>query len=52
MFKVLIKPIVGDWEFVKRGFGTEAEAWQWVEDHNCPFVDYEVIEERRDSHED
>ena len=43
-YKVIIRPIAMDMVITKGSFKTEAEAWKWVETHNCPLVDYDVIE--------
>ncbi len=42
-YKVRIVPIISTFEIWKGPFQTEAEAWEWIDQHNCPFVDYEVV---------
>ena len=43
LYKVKITPIIPSIEIWKGPFITMEEAWRWVEENNCPFVDYEVI---------
>ena len=43
VYKVVIRLIATDIEIRQGSFSTEEEAWQWVEEHNCPVVDYDVI---------
>lgn len=42
-YKVKITPIIPTVEIWKGPFISMDEAWQWVEEHNNPLVDYEVI---------
>lgn len=44
MYRVKITPIIPIYEVYTGCFETEKEAWQWVDEHNDPFVDYEVEE--------
>ena len=43
LYKVKITPIIPSIEIWKGPFVSMEEAWRWVEEHNNPFVDYEVI---------
>ena len=43
LYKVKITPIIPIVEIWKGPFISMEEAWRWVEEHNNPFVDYEVI---------
>lgn len=47
MYIVKIYPIATDTVITIGGFETEEDAWKWIEEHNNPLVDYEVIEEGR-----
>ena len=42
-YKVKITPIIPSVEIWKGPFISMEEAWRWAEEHNNPFVDYEVI---------
>ncbi len=44
MYIVKIVPIIPLYVLYVGGFQTEEEAWAWVDEHNDPFVDYEVIQ--------
>ena len=43
LYKVKITPIIPSIEIWKGPFVSMEEAWRWVEEHNNPFLDYEVI---------
>ena len=43
LYKVRIIPIIPSIEIWKGPFISKEDAWRWVEEHNNPFVDYEVI---------
>ncbi len=42
-YKVRITPIASTEEIWIGPFISMEEAWNWVEQHNCPYVDYEVV---------
>ena len=42
LYKVKIIPTIPIVEIWKGPFISMEEAWQWVEENNCPFVDYAV----------
>ena len=44
MYKVKITPIIPICEVYVGRFETEEEALQWIEEHNDPHVDYEIVE--------
>ncbi len=41
---VKITPIIPTETYWKGPFQSEEEAWNWVENNNCPYVDYDVVE--------
>lgn len=43
LYKVRIKPIIPTFETWVGPFRTEDEVWEWVEQNNCPYVDYDVV---------
>ena len=43
VYKVRIHPIATDVEIIKGLFETKEDAWNWVENNDCPLVDYEVF---------
>ena len=43
-YKVIITPISTSLGILYGNFATEQEAREWTEQHNCPVVDYEVIQ--------
>ena len=45
MYFVKITPIIPDNVYWQGPFGSEESAWAWVDSHNCPYVDYQVIED-------
>ena len=47
-YKVKIVPIIPTVEIWKGPFQTEEEAWEWVDLHNNPYVDYEVVADDTD----
>ena len=48
-YKVIIRPIATNTVITKGLFKTESEAWNWIETHNSPLVDYDVVETDSDS---
>ena len=51
MYRVKITPIISIYEVYTGCFETEEEAWQWIDEHNNPFVDYEVEKTKDDQPE-
>ncbi len=43
-YLVQIRPIIGCTTTITGPFETEEEAWKWVDENNCPFADYDVLE--------
>ncbi len=48
-YKVRITPIIPTFEIWEGPFQTEDEAWEWVEQNNCPYVDYDVVPAEQDA---
>ena len=44
MFYVKITPIIPTKTYWKGPFQSAEEGWHWVDTHNNPFVDYDVVE--------
>ena len=42
-YKVKIVPIASTSETWEGPFATEKEAWEWVDKHDCPYMDYDVV---------
>ena len=51
-YKIRIRPIATDIEIIKGTFKTEDDAWNWVENNDCPLVDYEVFSDETPPEED
>ncbi len=49
LYKVRITPIIPTFEIWEGPFFTEDEAWEWVKENNCPYVDYDVVPVKQDS---
>lgn len=43
VYCVRIRPIATDVEIIKGAFETEEDAWNWVENNDCPLVDYAIF---------
>lgn len=52
VYRVKIRPIATDIEIVTGAFETEEDAWHWVENNDCPLVDYEVFPDEAPPEED
>ena len=52
VYRLRIRPIATDIEIIKGSFETEEDGWNWVENNDCPLVDYEVFPDEAPSEED